>query len=110
MAQIPLALRLRKQVHRNVAVAQDIIVKELYGVFERAVLHGGTAIWRCYGGNRFSEDVDFYLQRDLKKLDVFFRKLEENGFVINKRKIGEKSQSSHKRVYNYNSKRDLFPE
>ena len=91
MAQIPLALRLRKQVHSNVAVAQDIIVKELYGVFERAVLHGGTAIWRCYGGNRFSEDVDFYLQRDLKKLDVFFRKLEENGFVINKRKIGEKS-------------------
>ncbi len=26
-------------------------------------MHGGTAIWRCYGGNRFSEDVDVYLPR-----------------------------------------------
>ena len=24
------------------------------------VLHGGTAIWRCYSGKRFSEDLDFY--------------------------------------------------
>ncbi len=24
-------------------------------------MNGGTAIWRCYGSNRFSEDVDFYL-------------------------------------------------
>ncbi len=34
------------------------------------VLHGGTAIWRCYGGKRFSEDIDLYLRKeaDLKKL------------------------------------------
>lgn len=25
------------------------------------VLHGGTAVWRCYGGNRFSNDIDVYL-------------------------------------------------
>ena len=24
------------------------------------VLHGETAIWRCYSGKRFSEDLDFY--------------------------------------------------
>ena len=24
------------------------------------VFHGGTAIWRCYEGKRFSEDLDFY--------------------------------------------------
>lgn len=37
------------------------MVMGTYDVFPTAVLHGGTAIWRCYGGNRFSEDVDFYL-------------------------------------------------
>ena len=26
-----------------------------------ATLYGGTAIWRCYGGNRFSEDIHIYL-------------------------------------------------
>lgn len=91
MVQIPLALKLRKQAHRDIAAAQDLIVRELYGVFDRAVLHGGTAIWRCYGNSRFSEDMDFYLQRDVKKLDALFRKLEERGFVVAKRKIGEKS-------------------
>jgi predicted nucleotidyltransferase component of viral defense system len=24
-------------------------------------MHGGTAIWRCYGGSRFSGDIDIYL-------------------------------------------------
>ena len=91
VAQIPLALKLRKKAHRDIAAAQDIIVKELYGVFDRAVLHGGTAIWRCYGSSRFSEDVDFYFQRDEKKLGTLFRKLEEKGFVINKRRVREKS-------------------
>ncbi|MBM3309818.1 MAG: hypothetical protein FJY77_06125, partial [Candidatus Altiarchaeales archaeon] len=56
MTNIPLALRLKKQAHKKVAEAQDIIVRELYNVFDNAVLHGGTAIWRCYQGNRFSED------------------------------------------------------
>jgi len=32
----------------------------VYAIADKPVLHGGTAIWRCYGGNRFSEDLDFY--------------------------------------------------
>lgn len=71
MANIPLTLRLKKQAHKKVAEAQDLIVKELYSVFDGAVLHGGTAIWRCYGGNRFSEDVDAYLPRDDPGRDFF---------------------------------------
>ena len=30
----------------------------------KIVLHGGTAIWRCYAGNRFSDDLDLYVKSD----------------------------------------------
>jgi predicted nucleotidyltransferase component of viral defense system len=58
---VPLAGRLKRRNHRSVALAQDIIVTQAYDSFPGCVLHGGTAIWRCYGGGRFSEDVDAYL-------------------------------------------------
>ena len=37
---------------------QYSIVESLLEVDPGIVLHGDTAIWRCYSGNRFSEDVD----------------------------------------------------
>jgi predicted nucleotidyltransferase component of viral defense system len=58
---IPIAMKLRRRTHMEVAQAQDLMVLGTFDVFPAAVIHGGTAIWRCYGGNRFSEDVDFYL-------------------------------------------------
>lgn len=61
MKSLPLALRMKRRAHRAVASAQDIIALEMYDTFPGAVIHGGTAIWRCYGGNRFSEDIDLYL-------------------------------------------------
>ena len=78
-------------MHKDVARAQDIIVKELFNVFDRAVLHGSTAIWRCYNGNRFSEDIDVYIPKDEKGINNFFNNLEKDGFIINKRKITEDS-------------------
>ncbi|MEM4374826.1 MAG: nucleotidyl transferase AbiEii/AbiGii toxin family protein [Nitrososphaerota archaeon] len=59
---IPLAHKLRKRIHRMVAQGQDLIAIEVYNFFPDAVMHGGTAIWRCYRGNRFSEDIDFYMR------------------------------------------------
>jgi len=61
MPTLPLGARLRRRIHREIAEAQDLMVLSTYDAISQAVLHGGTAIWRCYGGNRFSEDVDFYL-------------------------------------------------
>ena len=61
MPTLPLAARLRRRTHRDVAEAQDLMLLGTFDAIPQAVLHGGTAIWRCYGGNRFSEDVDFYL-------------------------------------------------
>jgi predicted nucleotidyltransferase component of viral defense system len=88
---IPLALRIRKESHRKIAAAQDIIVEELYKAFDKAVFHGGTAIWRCYGGKRFSEDLDFYLPKDHEAIAKLFKALEQRGFRILKKKVSENS-------------------
>lgn len=77
---IPLAKKLKKRIHRNVALCQDLIVVEVYNFFPHAVLHGGTAIWRCYRGNRFSEDLDFYLRSvDEHMLQKFVERLRIRG-------------------------------
>src|SRR3989344_1991543 len=96
--KIPLALRIKKAQHKEIAEAQDIVVEELYRIFSKAVFHGGTSIWRCYNGNRFSEDIDVYIPKDLKKLDAFFKNLESIGFIIEKRKITENSLFSNLRI------------
>ena len=88
---IPLIARLKKGSHREVARAQDLIVREMVNIIGDSVLHGGTAIWRCYNGNRFSEDIDAYLKKDIGKIEIFFKKLETIGFKIEKKKIGENS-------------------
>jgi hypothetical protein len=52
---LPLVKKLKKKIHRAIALAQDIIVLEIYEKSPSAVIHGGTAIWRCYGSNRFQK-------------------------------------------------------
>jgi predicted nucleotidyltransferase component of viral defense system len=45
---------------------QDFVLEIIYDKIDpTALLYGGTAIWRCYGGQRFSEDIDIYMRRDL---------------------------------------------
>ncbi len=88
---LPLILKLKRTRHKEVARAQDIIIEELYNSFEKPVLHGGTAIWRCYSGNRFSEDIDAYLPKDVEKVSKFFSNLEKKGFLAEKKKISQNS-------------------
>jgi predicted nucleotidyltransferase component of viral defense system len=57
---IPLEKRLKKRMHVEIALLQDEAMEVLYGIDRELVLHGGTSVWRCYGGNRFSEDLDLY--------------------------------------------------
>ncbi len=91
IAYIPLNLKLRKKAEKEIAYAQDILVGELYRFFPNAIIHGGTAIWRCYNGNRFSEDVDVYIKKDEKQTNDFFSSLEKNGFKIIKKRVKENS-------------------
>ena len=49
----------------KIAQLQDYLVDIIYERIDpRAELHGWTAIWRCYGGNRFSEYIDIYMKRE----------------------------------------------
>ncbi len=54
-------------------------------------MHGGTAIWRCYNGNRFSEDVDVYIIKDKSRIDKFFELIEKKGLIVERKKISENS-------------------
>lgn len=46
---------------------------------------GGTAIWRCYSGNRLSEDLDVYIEKRPKKIEQFFQALRTRGFQVEKK-------------------------
>jgi predicted nucleotidyltransferase component of viral defense system len=95
MVKIPLILRLKKESHKKIAAAQDLLVEELYKFFNNAVIHGGTAIWRCYNGKRFSEDIDCYIEKNLERLESLFKSIENKGFIVKKRKIGKNSVYSN---------------
>ncbi|MEM4066308.1 MAG: hypothetical protein QXV17_05540 [Candidatus Micrarchaeaceae archaeon] len=42
----------------KLASMQDYVVDLIYSKVESiALLYGETAVWRCYGGMRFSEDI-----------------------------------------------------
>ena len=56
--RIPLAKILKGKL-LHVAELQDLMIIELSKSFD-FILHGGTAVWRIYGGKRFSYDVDVY--------------------------------------------------
>jgi predicted nucleotidyltransferase component of viral defense system len=46
----------------QLAELQDYVVDIIYDSFQPdALLYGGTAIWRCFNGMRFSEDIDIYM-------------------------------------------------
>jgi predicted nucleotidyltransferase component of viral defense system len=88
--RIPLYQKLKKKSHKDIAIAQDILVIELYKKFPDVVIHGGTAIWRCFGSNRFSEDVDVYLPKKYKNkkiLEDFFEGLKASNLQLIKFKL-----------------------
>ena len=86
--ELPLSKKLRKRLHLEMAVLQDEVVELLYTLCrgKEPVLHGGTALWRCYRGNRFSEDLDFYGEADEKFREEFEAELTSRGFVLGKYK------------------------
>ncbi len=87
---IPINLRTKRASHKTLSYAQDLIVQRMYDFFPNAVLHGGTAIWRCYQGARFSEDIDVYLET-LEGANGFFDALAKQGFTITKKRIKDNS-------------------
>jgi predicted nucleotidyltransferase component of viral defense system len=97
--RIPLSQRLKRRQHIEIARLQDIVVETLYKVFPESVLHGGTAIWRCYSGSRFSEDIDVYMERNEEKIEELFSQFKSVGFTVTKKRVKENSLYS-KLVFN----------
>jgi predicted nucleotidyltransferase component of viral defense system len=65
----PIMNRLTRTDFLALAEMQDRFIDMIYSFDKDFVLHGGTAIWRCYGGNRFSFDIDGYM-RSRKEFDL----------------------------------------
>lgn len=55
---------------------------EIFSNFSTSVLHGGTAIWRCYNGNRFSEDIYVYLEKNEEEIENFIESLKKKKIEI----------------------------
>lgn len=53
---------IKDPVQLEKAKLEDTLIDLLYREYPDIVFHGGTAIWRCYSGNRFSRDLDFYIK------------------------------------------------
>jgi len=56
----PIETKLKNKNQVAIARAQDLAMEALLALDEKLILHGGTAIWRCYNGKRFSYDLDIY--------------------------------------------------
>ncbi len=77
---------IRDKAQLEKAKLEDTLVELIYGTYKDMVLHGGTAIWRCYAGNRFSRDIDFYFRRGNKSESACYKELikffKEKGFAL----------------------------
>lgn len=89
MTEIPIISKLKRENHKELAQAQDTMMEEIMNI-ENAVLHGGTAIWRCYDGERFSEYIDLYLESP-KNVHLIFNAFEKRGLIPIKKKVTETS-------------------
>ncbi len=70
-----------KGMRLDVAKLQDKLIGIIYDYVQPdAVLYGGTAVWRCFGGGRFSEDIDIYIGKGFSK--KFHDAIDENGLTI----------------------------
>ena len=67
MEPIEKSLKSEKQI--AIARLQDLAMDSVLAIEKEVILHEGTAIWRCFGGKRFSFDLDLYASdNQLKKL------------------------------------------
>ena len=82
------------------AKLEDVLVELLYSRYKSLVFHGGTSIWRCYSGNRFSRDIDFYLnaktsKEKMKYYDDLSEFLKKSGFLMKEKGYESSTDTMH---------------
>jgi len=79
------------------AKMEDLLMDLLYEEYGDLVFHGGTCIWRCYGGNRFSKDIDFYYKAGKADYSATYRSFidffQRKGLVIKVSKHNNKTNT-----------------
>jgi predicted nucleotidyltransferase component of viral defense system len=93
------ALDIRDESQLEKAKLEDTLIQVLYDSYPDLVFHGGTAIWRCYSGNRFSRDIDFYYKggskdsgQCYKEFSKFFK---DSGFPVKSSNYDNKTKTMH---------------
>ena len=58
---LPISNVLKRGSELETAQLEDEVMGVLTNITDKMALHGGTAVWRCYNGKRFSTDIDVYI-------------------------------------------------
>ncbi len=61
---LPISNVLKRRSELETARLEDEVMGVLTNITDKMALHGGTAVWRCYNGKRFSTDIDVYIWAD----------------------------------------------
>ena len=93
-------MELRDPTHVDKAKLEDMLIEILYSRYTNLVFHGGTAIWRCYSGNRFSRDLDFYMKvksssEKMQEYRAVSKFLQENEFIIKEKGYSKLNDTMH---------------
>ncbi|MCL4383483.1 MAG: nucleotidyl transferase AbiEii/AbiGii toxin family protein [Candidatus Marsarchaeota archaeon] len=93
--KLPILKMLKKREYSELALFQDTVIMMLYQIDSTIILHGGTCVWRCFNGSRFSNDIDIYLKsrsnlENLKRnvlsvasdYDIKVEKIKDTGHLI----------------------------
>ncbi len=80
--ELPIIYKLKRESQKELAQLQDEVIEVVYSLSENAVIHGGTAIWRCYNGKRFSEDIDLYYRYKEDFRDKLEAELKKRGLIL----------------------------
>ncbi|WMT50783.1 MAG: nucleotidyl transferase AbiEii/AbiGii toxin family protein [Ferroplasma sp.] len=90
--KLPIIRQLKNRNQVEVAKLQDELIIILYNTDNSMVIHGGTSLWRCYSGNRFSEDIDLYslsfpnyldeFKNEIKSHELKLLKLKDTGNIL----------------------------
>lgn len=71
--------KLDKPEKRIRADLEDKVIDIIFSITNNAVFHGGTCVWRCFGGERFSKDIDIYI-KNKKVVKKIIDYLNYNGY------------------------------
>jgi predicted nucleotidyltransferase component of viral defense system len=90
---------IRDKAQLEKAKLEDTLIELIYGTYKDIVLHGGTAIWRCYAGNRFSRDLDFYFKKGERSESACYKELieffKEKGFALKSSNYDNTTKTMH---------------